>query len=264
MKQANLLLVLLLLFLFSNGQTNPIDSSSLKYEALTNPVPGYYTVNASKDRKVYFYTTPDTSTKRKAFFSAKDWAFVQKIKSGFGYVLFFNSNGQKSEGWLEMQYLTKDTSSVTTTVSRSIEGYFTEKKKKIFAFAVQTKQGKGNPVEDGIPDEYTVFFSDNNIKPIKIGCCDAMLVNEGDLNNDGQDDFSVYQAPENGCTYHMYTYSYQNGDWKKIVPLFLVATGCDELTDAAIQKMVFKQKDGIYFYDIGPDVSLVKKKVIPQ
>lgn len=145
-----------------------------------------------------------------------------------------------------------------------IDGDFLGNGKKITATAIKTKEGKGNPIEDGTPAEYEIRFSDNKIKPIKAGCCEIILINEGDLNNDGKDDISVYQAPMNGCTYAMTTSSFTNGNWKKTVDTFLIPTGCKVIINADLQKMVFRENKQIYYLE--KDMSdengkLIKKKM---
>ena len=102
-------------------------------------------------------------------------------------------------------------------IGEKIQGDFDGDGKNEFAFVTKTKEGEGNPIEDGTPDEYTISFSNPVLKPIIIGCCEAQLINEGDLNQDGKDDFSIFQAPMNGCTYSMTTYSLQNSNWKQII-----------------------------------------------
>jgi hypothetical protein len=225
--------------------------------------PGYYTVTASDSQKVYFYTTPDTSTRRKAFFNKPDWVFIQKIKNGFGYTYFINSNEAKSVGWLPMKYLSIDTSVITQKVGTNIIGAFKQKGILVYAYAVQTKIAKGNRGDvNETPEDYTVFFSDSTIKPVDIGCCDPTIINEGDLNDNGNDELSVFLAPEGGCTYDMITYSFENGSWKIIVPYFLVPTFCDPFSADNIQKQVFKLKDGIYYYNYNNNLQPIKTKVI--
>ncbi len=260
MHTPKLLLNLFFLLLFVSVHAQPETGSAAISDSLQ---PGYFRVNASRNNKVFFYTTPDTSIKRKAFLNSKEWVFIQKIQNGFGYTVFINSNDQKSSGWLQMRSLTKDSSTITATIGSTIKGNFSTTKKEVFAFVVQTKPIKDIPNKDAIREAYTVFFSDEHIKPIEIGCCDAKLINEGDLNNDGKEDITIYQAPENGCTYSMQTYSFQNGNWKRIVPLFLIPTACDALSDTALQKMIFKVDNSLYFYDTDPNsMKLIKKKVI--
>lgn len=75
------------------------------------------------------------------------------------------------------------------------------------------------------------------------------LINEGDLNNDGADELSVFQAPMNGCTYSMTAYSFKNGRWKQIIETFLIPTGCDEMNDLTLQNRIFKENNAIYYYN---------------
>ncbi|SEP90912.1 hypothetical protein [Epilithonimonas lactis] len=149
-------------------------------------------------------------------------------------------------------------------IGTKIEGTFLGNGKKIIATVIKTKETKGNPIEDGTPAEYKIRFSDKKLKPIKAGCCETILINEGDLNNDGKDDISIYQAPMNGCTYAMTTYSFSNGNWKKTVDTFLIPTGCETITNENLQKMIFRENNQIYYLE--KDLSdenrkLIKKKV---
>lgn len=135
------------------------------------------------------------------------------------------------------------------TVGETIWGDFNGDGKKESASVKLIKKGYGNPVEDGVPSEYAVRFSDKKLKSIKIGCCDARLINEGDLDNDGRDDFSIFQAPMNGCTYDMYTYSLKGTVWRKIIPLFLVPTACEYFTDKQLQDRIFIENKSLYKYE---------------
>lgn len=149
-------------------------------------------------------------------------------------------------------------------VGAKIEGDFDGDGKNEFATVTKTKQGEGNPIEDGTPDEYTISFSTTSLKAIPINCCEATLINEGDLNNDGKDDFSVFQAPMNGCTYAMTTYSLQNSDWKQIIETFLVPTGCDGFTAEDLQNRIFIENKTVYKLETNPNdesLKLIRKKI---
>ena len=149
-------------------------------------------------------------------------------------------------------------------VGAKIEGDFDGDGKTEFATVTKTKQGEGNPIEDGTPDEYTISFSTTSLKAIPINCCEATLINEGDLNNDGKDDFSVFQAPMNGCTYAMTTYSLQNSDWKQIIETFLVPTGCDGFTAEDLQNRIFIENKTVYKLETNPNdesLKLIRKKI---
>jgi hypothetical protein len=131
------------------------------------------------------------------------------------------------------------------------------------AICVQTKEAQGNPVEDGIAAAYEVRFSDSVIPAIDVRCCEVRLINEGDLNGDGRDDLSVFQAPYNGRTYSFTTYSLQKGEWKAIVAPFLIPLVDKEPNDEELQQRVFLEKGEMYI--LGIDVNdinfrLIKKK----
>ncbi|SHM61903.1 hypothetical protein [Flavobacterium chilense] len=149
-------------------------------------------------------------------------------------------------------------------VGEKIEGDFDGDGKNELATVTKTKEGKGNPIEDGTPDEYTISFSNSLLKPIIIGCCDAQLINEGDLNNDGKDEFSVFQAPMNGCTYSMTTYSLKDSNWKQIIEPFLISTGCDTVTPEDLQKRIFIENKTVFKMETDPNdenLKLVRKKI---
>ena len=149
------------------------------------------------------------------------------------------------------------------TVGEKVQGDFDGDGQMEFATALKIREGQGNPVEDGTPDEYAIQFSVDNLKTIELGCCEILLINEGDLNQDGADDISVFQAPMNGCMYTMTTYAWVNGNWKQIVESFLIPTNCEKLSNEELQKRIFKEDNAIYHYDTDlNDGNLVKKKVI--
>ncbi len=137
--------------------------------------------------------------------------------------------------------------STQVQIGTKITGHFTNQKILITATVVKTKEAKGNPVEEGTPAEYEVRFSDPSIKAIKAGCCDITLINEGDLNLDGKDEISLYQAPMNGCTYTMTTYVLEQGNWKTMVKPFLIPTGCEEISVKELQNLVFSKNRNIYY-----------------
>lgn len=108
------------------------------------------------------------------------------------------------------------------------------------ATPVQTQKGSGNPVEEGTPDAYEVQFSGNILSAIPIGCCEAILIHEGPLTGSG-DALSVYQAPMNGCTYTFTTYVFSGNQWTKIIGPVLIPTGCEPLSNEALQERVLKK-----------------------
>lgn len=146
-------------------------------------------------------------------------------------------------------------------IGEIIKGDFDGDGKLETARLVKVKQGFGNPIEDGEPDDYEIQFSSKKMRPIKIGCCEAILVNEGDLNNDKKDEISIYQAPMNGCVYRMQTFTFFKSEWKLVFEPFLYPTACDELTFTEIENLVVKEKDSIFYYTIDTEEwKLIKQK----
>ncbi|MFL5744913.1 MAG: hypothetical protein ACJ751_09630 [Niastella sp.] len=103
------------------------------------------------------------------------------------------------------------------------------------------------------PHRWTLFFSDKSIPAMQLGCCDVILVNEGDLNGDKSREISVFNAPENGCVYMWTTYSFKNKRWTKIIEPFLIATDCEDFKPADLQNRVFKEDDKVYYWDVDPN-----------
>jgi hypothetical protein len=170
------------------------------------------------------------------------------------------SNARKQEK-VEMKH------SSLPPIGKKIQGNFKGDGQSYIATATKTKAGQGNPIEDRTPDEYEIQFSSDNLKSINAGCCDIRLINEGDLNNDGSDEISIFQAPMNGCTYSMTTYSLINGIWIQIVKTFLIPTGCDNISDVDLQKRIFKEENTIYFLETDlndENWKLFKKKVTTE
>lgn len=152
-------------------------------------------------------------------------------------------------------------------IGEKIQGDFNGDGLIDIATVVLVKEGQGNPVEEGTPDEYQIQFSGNILKPINAGCCEILLVNEKDLNNDGTDEISIYQAPSNGCTYTLTTYSFTKEAWKQTVEPLLIPTGCDPVSNEDIQNRVFNENNDIYYYETDLNVEnggLVKRKAIPK
>ncbi len=133
------------------------------------------------------------------------------------------------------------------SVGSSVYGDFNGDGIKEYAFSVQTKSGVGNAVENGTPGSYAVFFSTNLIPTIVAGCCEIILINEGDLDGDGAEDISLYQAPMNGNIYTMTTLSLKDTTWETIVPVFLIPAGGKPLTPKDLDERVYS-KDGIVYY----------------
>ena len=127
-----------------------------------------------------------------------------------------------------------------------------------------SKVGHGNPMENGVPDELALQFSDPAIPAFNIGCCEVRLINEGDLNHDGADEISAFQAPMNGNTYNWTTYTFKDNTWKPLFDSFLIPTGGDAVADQELDDRVFMENDSIFYYDTDfndESFKLIKKAV---
>lgn len=120
-----------------------------------------------------------------------------------------------------------------------------------YATVVQIKKGNGNPVDNGAPGEFAIEFSNNKYHRLVIGCCDAVLINEGDLTGDKKDKLSVFQAPMNGNVYMMYTYAFVHGTWKRIIDPFLITTDGGYIADTIVQSLVFAGGKTVYINEQG-------------
>ncbi len=144
-------------------------------------------------------------------------------------------------------------------VGQRVTGDFNGDGKVDTAFVKQTINPKTKT------ESWTLMFSDKTIHSMQLGCCEVYLINEGDLDNDKASEISVFQAPENGCTYMWTTYSYKTGKWTKLIPLFLVPTACDPVKFADLEKKVFIENGQVYYWDIDPndeEFKPIKKRVI--
>lgn len=98
--------------------------------------------------------------------------------------------------------------------------------------------------------DHTLRFSNKSIPAVQLGCCDVILISEGDLDNDKATDISVFQAPENGCLWLWTTYSLRNNRWKPLIDPFVVPTYCEEIPAADLDKKVFRENGTIYYWDV--------------
>jgi hypothetical protein len=74
----------------------------------------------------------------------------------------------------------------------------------------------------------------------------------------------LFQAPANGCTFIMTTYTHKGGKWTKLFETFGIPTACEEITQDDIQKRVFKEDGKLYIYETDvndENFKLVKKEV---
>lgn len=147
-----------------------------------------------------------------------------------------------------------------------VQGDFNGDGKKEWAMVVLAKKGHGNPVEDSVPDEYVIKFSNKTYKPLPIGCCEALLINEGDLIGDKKDKLSVFQAPINGNTHIITTYAFISGAWKKVIGPELISNGGDPISDKIINDLVFAANGVVYINEQDPNnesgkLTFIKKRI---
>jgi len=137
-----------------------------------------------------------------------------------------------------------------TKIGDKIYGDFNGDGKFEYAFRVLTKKGYGNPVEDGVPDEYEIHFSDKNIKPITDNFYWFWLINEGDLDNDGSDEISAREDPMNGCTGIVKTFTIKNGKSYYLFEPFSFYSGtCDNDMSIDPKDLVEKDNGIVYYYE---------------
>ncbi len=148
-----------------------------------------------------------------------------------------------------------------------IFGDFNGDKKVDGAFVVRTNEKSENPNENETAEEFTVFFADKKFQPIIAGCCDLRLINEGDLNGDGGDEITFYQAPLNGTVYTMTTYTFFKNSWRIFIDPFIVPTGGNFISEEDTQKRIFLENGTLYFLETDlndEEFKLVKKKCKPK
>lgn len=141
---------------------------------------------------------------------------------------------------------------VSNKVGDSIYGDFNGDKKFEYAYRKLIKKGIENSVENGSPSEYEIKFSDKNIKPINVGCCWFKLINEGDLDNNGSDEISIIQSPENGCIGYIKTYSIKDDKKTDLINSFSMFI-CAELTDDELQKLIVLENNIVYYHEADPN-----------
>ncbi|MFN3967747.1 energy transducer TonB [Flavobacterium sp.] len=138
-------------------------------------------------------------------------------------------------------------------IGNKIYGDFNGDGKFEYAFQVLIKKGEGNPLENGTADIYEIHFSDKKIKPIKDDFNEAVLVNEGDLNNDSSDEISIVQEPMNGSIGYVSTYSVKNEKSSNIIKVFS-RFWYDDLISVDLQDLVEINNGIVYYFEYNPDV----------
>lgn len=152
---------------------------------------------------------------------------------------------------------------IKNKVGDSIYGDFNGDKKFEYAYRKLIKKGHGNPVENGQPDVYEVHFTDKNIKPIKDNFYWFILINEGDLDKDGSDEFSVREDPMNGCIGSVKTFTIKKGkSYYMIEPFSFYSGTCDNGSGINPDDLVENDNGIVYYYDL-PDDDLIDSGRFP-
>lgn len=183
----------------------------------------------------------------------RKWQFksvIRKVKTDMRHLFIFSLTLLTSLFCFSQKQL---------TVGQKVTGDFNGDAKTDTAFLRLASNQKSKA------QNWMLYFSDKNIPAMQLGCCNVILISEGDLNGDKSTEISVFQAPENGCVYTWTTYSLKNNRWTKLIQPFLIATDCEIFKPADLQNRVFKEKDKVYYWDVDPNDKnnkLIKKQVI--
>ncbi len=116
------------------------------------------------------------------------------------------------------------------------------------------QEGAGINRSEAKEEEYVIHFASSKLPQIEIGCCGSLLVNEGDLNNDGGDELNVFQSPYNGCTNSLRTYTYSNNKWRALYEPFMFSVGCStQISEQEYLDWVVAEKGEVYYHIPDPN-----------
>jgi hypothetical protein len=152
-----------------------------------------------------------------------------------------------------------------------VEGYFDgdtncDKGYGVFFGRVHSDGGRRGNMEAATEKQYIVRFQDNRIRPLPVMTGRHIrLVNEGDLNADGQDEISIFVLSMHSCMYTVSTWSYMAGRWIRITDYWSIPTACDHLSDEELQNRIVMEDGLLYYYETDvsdKDLPLVKKELV--
>lgn len=165
-----------------------------------------------------------------------------------------NSNNSKTE----KVSLKDENVKKYTKIENKIYGDFNGDGITEYVYFELEKKGFGNPVEDGEPDIYKVKFSNNEITPIKREFNELMIINEGDLDNDGADEITIRENPMNGCIGWATTYSIKNNKPYILIDSFSFYSGaCDNDISINPDDLVEKNGNSVFYYEYDAETSFV-------
>jgi hypothetical protein len=151
-----------------------------------------------------------------------------------------------------------------------VEGYFNADTSRdigygVFFGRIQNENRSGEDTELVAETQYIVRFQDSRIKPMPVVTGRHIrLVNEGDLNTDGQDEISIFVQSMRSCMYTASTWSYQAGRWIRITDYWTIPTVCDYVSDEDLQDRIVMEDGELYYYETDvsdKDLPLVKKEL---
>lgn len=143
-----------------------------------------------------------------------------------------------------------------------IEGDFNGDSVPDLAFGVLFK---AHSPEQDMQNDYIVRFSDKRIHPIPAIPGRLRLINEGDLNNDGRDEITIFRESLHGCMYFVMTYTNTNGQWRELADPWVFPYYCDFVSDEDLQNRIVLEDGTIYFYeaDVNDENATLIKKELP-
>jgi len=171
-------------------------------------------------------------------------------------------------GVMTLNYPPEDAQNIPDTVH--LTGHFDMDASKDTAYGIFFKEtgNKQNVTGEGEADfetQYVVRFEGARIAPMPvITGRHIRLVNEGDLNEDGKDEISVFAQLMNKCAYNVSTWSYNRGRWVRITAYWTVPTACDYLSDEDLQNRIVLEDGMLFYYETDitdKDFPLVKKEL---
>jgi len=171
-------------------------------------------------------------------------------------------------GVMTLNYPPENAQNIPDTVH--IVGHFDTDTSLDMGYGVffKAKGHKGATAGDGVQDietQYIVRFEGGKIAPMPvITGRHIRLVNEGDLNEDGKDEISVFAQSMNKCAYDVSTWSYGRGRWNRITAYLQVPTACDYLSDEELQNRIVLEDGMLFYYETDitdKDFPLVKKEL---